>query len=464
MIESGVRPRLLMISNDVIGTRMAGPGIRCWELARVLSSVCDVTLASPDTADCRHPNVRTVAAAADSPDLRPYIDDADVVLLDAWLLERIGGLPPHQIVIADMYDPFVLENLELFREEPLVARTAQVNHNRRIVEKLLCRADFAICANERQRDFWLGQLTMLGRVNPQTYDDDRSLKRLIALVPFGLPSEPPRADGPFARGLRDGVGPDSRILLWGGGLWDWLDPLTLVRAMPHILAKHPEARLVFPGTRHPNQVVPDMRMRSDAVALADSMGLRDRHVIFGDWVPYSERARYLLESDIGVSLHFDHVETRMAFRTRILDYIWAGLPMVVSQGDVMSDWVREWQLGEVVPFEDPPAVAEAVCTLLDFQDLRARFAPAFLRAAAALQWEQVAKPLVEFCAQPRMAADRQASTLPDCPGAVAARQEHKGAGRESSRLTGELERLRLLVAAYERGRFVRFMRWLRTRK
>ena len=39
--------RVLIISTDIVGPAMAGPGIRAWELARALSAECTVTLAAP---------------------------------------------------------------------------------------------------------------------------------------------------------------------------------------------------------------------------------------------------------------------------------------------------------------------------------------------------------------------------------------------------------------------------------
>jgi hypothetical protein len=37
-----------------------------------------------------------------------------------------------------------------------------------------------------------------------------------------------------------------------------------------------------------------------------------------------------------VSTHYEHVETTFAFRTRILDYLWAGLPVVATGGDAFG--------------------------------------------------------------------------------------------------------------------------------
>jgi hypothetical protein len=43
---------------------------------------------------------------------------------------------------------------------------------------------------------------------------------------------------------------------------------------------------------------------------------------------------------VGVSTHRDHLETRLSFRTRMLDYIWAGLPIVCTDGDHFASLVR----------------------------------------------------------------------------------------------------------------------------
>jgi hypothetical protein len=49
-------------------------------------------------------------------------------------------------------------------------------------------------------------------------------------------------------------------------------------------------------------------------------------VVFHEqWVPYDERVDWLTDADIGVSLHRHHLETELSFRTRVLDYLWAGL-------------------------------------------------------------------------------------------------------------------------------------------
>src|SRR5207237_1289819 len=155
----------------------------------------------------------------------------------------------------------------------------------------------------------------------------------------GVPPEPPPHTRPVLKGVYPGIGEDDKVILWGGGIWEWFDPLTLIQAVDRIRQTRPEVKLFFMGVKHPNPLVPEMEMTARAIALARELGLEGSAIFFNDWVPYEERGSYLLEADVGVSLHFDHLETRYSFRTRVLDYIWAGLPVVCTAGDAVGEMV-----------------------------------------------------------------------------------------------------------------------------
>jgi glycosyltransferase involved in cell wall biosynthesis len=86
----------------------------------------------------------------------------------------------------------------------------------------------------------------------------------------------------------------------------------------------------------------------------------DNGIVFNsEWVPYDRRQDFLLEADLGVSMHFENLETRLSFRTRFLDYIWAGLPCVATEGDVFAEWIAATGTGRVVPYRDVEAIATA---------------------------------------------------------------------------------------------------------
>jgi glycosyltransferase involved in cell wall biosynthesis len=202
------------------------------------------------------------------------------------------------------------------------------------------------------------------------------------------------------------VGTDDKVVLWGGGIYNWFDPLTLVRAIDLVRHRVPEVRLVFMGTQHPNPDVPRMRMAAEAERLADALRLRGRHVFFNrGWVPYAERANVLLDADVGVSTHLDHVETAYSFRTRVLDYLWASLPIVCTSGDALADAVHEGGLGRTVGAGDVDGLAAALLELLTDPDAAAVARSRIRATSPDYQWARVLQPLGAFCARPRRAPD-----------------------------------------------------------
>jgi glycosyltransferase involved in cell wall biosynthesis len=373
-----VPPRVLVVSTEPVGARMAGPAIRARELARALAAGCDVTLAAP--APSADPDVRVLEAGpADYRALVAAIERHDVVVaqqLPPRLLARVWRGPTR--IVADLSTPTVLELLE----RPVEARARQRGVARRAAAAHLAAADLVLCASERQRDLWLGGMALGG---------DLEAAAPIAVVPFGVSAQPP-APGPGLRAALPAVGP--RVLLWAGGVWDWLDAPTVIQAVALL---PDDVHLVFLGVRRPALLPRDEHAATRiALELAGELGLLGRRVHVHDgWVPYAERGAWLLQADVGVSAHPDHLEARFAYRTRLLDHLWAGLPSVVTGGDALGDEIAARWAGRAVPAGDPAAFAAACAALLADPDA-ARAAARTM--AAERTWDQVAAPLRAFCA------------------------------------------------------------------
>jgi glycosyltransferase involved in cell wall biosynthesis len=431
---------------------MAGPGIRYWEMAQALARRLNVTLAAPGRGlegEGYSPHAyergewSTIKAAVGRSDVLMFSGD---LLLDFPQLVTCG----RPLVIEATY-PYTFEGLQLTSERPLEDQMPGYLARLETMRRTGRAGDFYFCACERQRAYWLGVLDACGRINPATYGQDRSLRQLIDTVPFGLPSRSPVFSAPAMKGVIPGIGRTDRVVLWGGGLWEWLDSLSLVRAIALITEQRPDVRLVFPATKHPNPNIPEMPMLQQTKELSQRLGLTNRVVFFGDWVPYELWPNYLLEADVGASLHFDTLETHFAFRTRILDYIWSGLPMVATGGDETSDLVAHYGLGEIVPPEDEEAVAGAILRLLNTSRLRGSYDDRYNEVRQKLAWERVCEPIARFCERPSFAPDRASGLEPTLTA---------GFGGPSKENTTELERLRSVVDGYESGRFIRFMAWL----
>lgn len=149
-----------------------------------------------------------------------------------------------------------------------------------------------------------------------------------------------------------------------------------------------------------------MSMATETRSLSDSLGLTGTHVFFNEgWVDHALRQNYLLDADLGVTTHLSHLETELSFRTRVLDYIWAGLPVVATEGDSMAELVKSRGIGLTVPAADVDALETALGRLLGDAALRAACRKRCGPLAAELAWPRVTRPLVDFCAAPRRAPD-----------------------------------------------------------
>lgn len=426
------RTRVLVVTHEPLRANLSGPGVRALELGRALATSCRVTVASPYPIERRDDRCRLAQYSfTEARSMRALAEDADVLLVQGFTLARFPFLTslPAQIVV-DLYCPFTIEHLEM-RTSALAAGAegagtlAEIDAAARQVlgpqNDQLAVGDFFLCASERQRDFWVGALHTAGRINAATYAADPSLRSLVDVVSFGVPDDPPPpASQRVMKGVLPGIAVSDRVLLWAGSILDWQDPQLLVRAVAAIARTRPDVKLVFMGARHPNPDVPPMRAVAESTELARRLGVLDTHVFFNSWVPYSERHEWLLEADIGVSTHRDHLETRLSFRTRMLDYIWTGLPIVCTQGDVFADLVTSRGLGLTVPPDDERALAGAITRLLDDADLRRQAADALRALATELRWSRVSEPLRRYCADPFYAADRAPAMR-----AVRARLEQK---------------------------------------
>jgi glycosyltransferase involved in cell wall biosynthesis len=395
---------VLLVANDRVGERMAGPAIRYVSFARELADEFEVTLVVPNETDLRLDGVTVHVSPELLPgDLLRLAAEHDALVsqhLHLRAMRAVADLPIRAIY--DLYDPLVVENLAFYAGQgnsPL--RELEYRRDVTIQEAALVWGDAFVCASERQRDMWLGVLGALGRLDVAGYERDPTLRSLIDVVPFGLDPEPPRKTRPVLKGVVPGIGPDDAVLVWGGGLWNWLDPQLVIRAVARLAETRDDLRLYFLGSRDPNPLRERSRAVDEAIGLARELGVLDRAVFFNPgWVPWAERGEYLAEADLGVSAHHDTVETRFAFRTRLLDYFWARLPVVTTGGDALGDLVRERGAGRVVEAGDLDGWTAAIAELLEDAGAREEARRGLEALAEELAWPRAVEPLRRLLREP----------------------------------------------------------------
>lgn len=373
---------------------MTGVGIRAYELARVLQGVGRVLIAAPESNGV-FGGVEVMPYEHRRPHaLRGPISRADVIVAQPQWPAAAAWLRRSRARVAfDLYDPEVFENLEFFsasrQRMPGLWTTLTVDR----LSSALHRGDFFMCATESQRDLWLGAMVSERVVTPRLYARDATLRSFIDTVPFGLPDSPcERVAGGGIRDHLPELDQGAEVILWNGGIWGWLDAPTVIRAVAKVRVRRPQAALVFMGSSdHPAAVA----AAEEARTVADSLGLLGTGVHFhSGWVPYEERANWLLDATCAVSAHADHLETRFAFRTRMLDCFWSRLPIVCTEGDALAELVKRRYLGATAPAYDVDAFATALHDVLE--QGRAAFGPALADVAAEHTWPRVAEQLLEF--------------------------------------------------------------------
>ena len=266
---------------------------------------------------------------------------------------RLPGGPRTRWSIADVYDPMHLEQLEQGHDAEGergrfdAVRNASAVLNEQLAGPTSCCAPAPSSATSGSASWpaWAAS-------TPSSTTATSRCARLLAVVPFGVGDEPPvatRSRDPRRR--CPGIGPDDKV-----------DPLgrrglQLVRPAHARPGRRPPPRS---GSRPcgcsssacgtPTRASRRCAWPSRPSAWREELGLVDSHVFFNqDWVAFEDRQNYLLDADVGVSTHLDHIETEFSFRTRILDYLWAGLPIVATDGDSFAEVIVREDLGLVVP-------------------------------------------------------------------------------------------------------------------
>ncbi len=424
-LRPSARRKVLVITGDPLGVKLAGPAIRAWNIAEALSVENEVVLVTTSLLEILNaPFTIRGVRPGDDRSFDPLEAWADVIVFQGHAMGQFDALRhTEKVLVVDIYDPMQLEQLEQGRQLPSATWDHQVTDATRVMNDQLARGDFFICASERQRLFYLGQLSALGRINPANYSDDSELRRLLDVVPFGLSEVSPKHQRQVLKGEKPGIGVDDRVLVWAGGLYNWFDPLTLIRAVADVARRDDRVKLFFLGTKHPHPGVPEMDIVARSRALAVDLGVLDDAVFFNDaWVEYADRQNYLLEADVGISTHHLHIETTFSFRTRILDYLWAELPMVVTEGDSFAELISAEGLGIVVPAEDVGALASAIERALFDDEFRAEVRGRIAHVRERYFWREALEPLVLFVSESRRAPDHLERRLAEGNGSPGSRR------------------------------------------
>jgi glycosyltransferase involved in cell wall biosynthesis len=332
---------VVIATPDVVGERMAGPGIRAFHFAEELAKHFPTTL---------------MAQGAWS---RAKMREASVLI--GQPARGFHRMRRGQRIIYDLFDPILLELREMHGRRPSLRQRLHFVAEQMRLQSAVSQGDLFIVATPHQRELYAG-------------------KSMIE-VPFGTDA----AD----------VGGAERenLILWGGGTWEWLDPRTAVDAVMRVNREGLACRLLFLGRSRPNRALADRRRESrlDALIAAGHPYVTAN----AEWVPYRERFSWLRRSKVAIMLHRATAEARYSIRTRLFDAIGAAVPVIATEEGFAAELVASEGLGVVVPPGDVVAVAAAIRRLLEDDTFHAACVSNLERIRPRFAWPVVTRPLVE---------------------------------------------------------------------
>jgi glycosyltransferase involved in cell wall biosynthesis len=211
----------------------------------------------------------------------------------------------------------------------------------------------------------------------------------IDLIPHGIP------DLPFAEPVlhRDSLSAQGEVVLLTFGL---LSPNkgfeTVIRALPRILSRHRNVVYVIAGATHPHvRRREGDRYRFQLQALAKELGVEENVVFHNRFVSPQEMASLVGSADIYVTPYRYEAQ---AVSGTLAYALGAGKAIISTPYWHAAELLADGR-GELVPFEDPAALADVAIELLDNQAAREAMRRRAYLYARHMVWDRAAQSYMQ---------------------------------------------------------------------
>jgi len=263
---------------------------------------------------------------------------------------------------------------------------------------VLRRADKISVVSEAQRMAVWGELTTVGRLNRHNVEYEMVVKIPGSVDPSRV-GEPPRDRHSLTRLIGQD---DAFVVLWSGAFNTWTDPVTLFEGLERAIAADPTIHFVATGGAIPGH--------ADAVfetfqARVEHSPHRSRYHLLG-WVPAEQFAVHLAGGHLAICADFPCVETLIGVRTRLLEAMMHGLPVLMTRGTELSLELERGGAAWVVAPRDPQALADGMLAAARDRNGTAAMGQQARRFVEAHYFvERTLAPLVQWAEGPCFAPD-----------------------------------------------------------
>jgi len=309
----------------------------------------------------------------------------------------VDNIRQDQQLILDGYVPIHIE-MSARNSDNLDREYDAFNFENKIWTKALRRGDILLCANEAQKKFYTGVMAQVGRINPITYGDED----LIQIVPYGIYREKAVAkNDPVSKLVKN---KKAFKLLWFGGIYPWFDLTNLLEAVKNANKTTP-IELIMVGVKNPFNQHPDFIKRYEEVMDYIKNNNMDEIVHITDWVKFEDRAEWYLGSDAVVLINNIGMENTLAWRTRLVDYVWADLPIVTNGGDPMSDILEANKAVYILPDLDAKTIEKEIIKISKDKETLKQVSTNLSKVRRLFYWDKVTENLSKLISKGYKPAD-----------------------------------------------------------
>lgn len=225
----------------------------------------------------------------------------------------------------------------------------------------------------------------------------------IDVIPHGIPDIPfaDSEDSKAQFGLQG-----RKVLLTFGLLGPGKGIEHAIEALPEIVRRHPDAVYLILGATHPHLVAREGESyRLGLERLADERGVKEHVIFYNRFVSLDELTEFIGATDIYLTPYLNEAQ----ITSGTLAYVFGAGKAVVSTPYWHARELLDDGRGILVPFRDPPAIAEGVCAFLDDPELLARTRVQAYQLGREMIWPAVARHYLDVFQQARV--DRKAASL-----------------------------------------------------
>ncbi len=377
--------KILVLTTEPLplpGLPTTGAGMRAWGLGFGLRAAGFENVEMAFAADSvRGKTVESGVVAGVSTfertELREFVAEKrpDAVVLQHWGLAQ--DLPELKCPLAiDLAGPHLLERRLWGSRDP----------QRDLAEKLgtLAKADFTVCSGVFQRHYFLPYLMQAG------FD---SVPGLCPVIPFSVSPDIP-APMPDR---------DTSAFLYSGFFLPWQDPERALRWTLEVLDEREKGKLVVVGGPHPSSDVSGGKY-DDLVRLLDEHPRAERH----GTMPFEKLLATMLSCGASIDLMPRNLERELAFPTRTIVQMWAGMPVIHNDYDELADPIARAKAGWTTDPEDKKSFQKIVRRLCGHgEDVASRGARAQDLVRERYTWDRTTGPLAAWCEDPRVRKDKR---------------------------------------------------------